>query len=135
MAVRNPSDWRNISRPIRRFRRIRSRRSLAESSRNCRHRTPDSGRASNFQNLRADKNNNDKWDVKLDGQINNRMTAFVRVSHRKSNIFRHPKFLGLRVEEATDSYGRSISRLPARLLLPCDPTSLLEVACWVLQRR
>jgi hypothetical protein len=51
-------------------------------------------RASNYQNLRKDKNNTDKMDLKLDGQINSRMTAFVRLSHRKSNYFQQPEIPG-----------------------------------------
>jgi hypothetical protein len=51
-------------------------------------------RASNYQNLRADKLNGDKMDFKLDGQINSRMTAFVRASHRKSNYFQQPEIPG-----------------------------------------
>ncbi len=51
-------------------------------------------RGSNFQTLRSDRNNNDKMDVKLDGQPNGRTTAFIRVSHRKSNIFQDPSIPG-----------------------------------------
>jgi hypothetical protein len=54
---------------------------------------PDSP-ANNFQNLRADKNNNDKIDLKLDGQLTGKMTAFIRLSHRKSNIFQAPDIPG-----------------------------------------
>lgn len=52
------------------------------------------GRSANYRDLRADRNNNDKMDLKLDGQINNRMTFFVRGSHRKSNIFQSPPIPG-----------------------------------------
>lgn len=52
------------------------------------------GTSANFQNLRADKNNNDKMDLKLDGQISSRWTAFVRLSHRKSNYFQAPDIPG-----------------------------------------
>ncbi len=55
---------------------------------------PANVRASNYQDLRKDKNNNDKTDLKFDGQINSRMTAFVRLSHRKSNIFQSPEIPG-----------------------------------------
>ncbi len=47
-----------------------------------------------FRTLRADKNNNDKMDLKLDGQLNPAMTAFVRLSHRKSNYFQGPTIPG-----------------------------------------
>jgi len=48
------------------------------------------GRASNFSNLRRDQNFNDKFDLKLDGQINDKMSAFVRISQRKSNYLQAP---------------------------------------------
>src|SRR5262245_59848990 len=44
------------------------------------------GRSNNFQQLLLDRNYNDKYDVRLDGQINNRMQSFVRFSQRKLNI-------------------------------------------------
>jgi Carboxypeptidase regulatory-like domain/TonB dependent receptor-like, beta-barrel/TonB-dependent Receptor Plug Domain len=53
-----------------------------------------SGRGNNFVNLRRDTNNNDKIDLKLDGQISSRSTTFVRLSHRKSNIFQAPTIPG-----------------------------------------
>jgi hypothetical protein len=52
------------------------------------------GRTDNWQNLRSDKNNNDKMDVKLDGQFNSRWSAFVRLSHRKSNLLQQPEIPG-----------------------------------------
>ncbi len=55
---------------------------------------PANPRTQNYRNLRSDKSNNDKMDLKLDGQINSRMTAFVRLSHRKSNIFQAPEIPG-----------------------------------------
>jgi len=41
------------------------------------------GRSNNFQALLGIKDYSDKFDVKIDGQINDRMTAFVRFSQRK----------------------------------------------------
>ena len=52
------------------------------------------GRGSNFVNLRRDSNNNDKMDLKIDGQISDRTAAFVRLSHRKSNTFQAPTIPG-----------------------------------------
>ncbi|MEJ7605741.1 MAG: carboxypeptidase regulatory-like domain-containing protein [Bryobacteraceae bacterium] len=43
-----------------------------------------------FENLRKDRNNADKMDAKIDGQITSRVTAFVRASHRKQNLFQAP---------------------------------------------
>ena len=55
---------------------------------------PEGGRSNNFRELRADRNNNDKMDLKLDGQISSRMSFFARGSHRKSNIFQAPTIPG-----------------------------------------
>lgn len=52
------------------------------------------GRANNFSNLRRDRNYNDKFDLKLDGQINDKMTTFVRLSQRKSNYLQAPEIPG-----------------------------------------
>ncbi len=86
-----------------------------------------SGRASNFQHLRADKSNNDKWDVKLDGQINNRMTAFVRASHRKSNIFQAPEIPGPSGGGGNGFIRALNQQLAGAFTFSMDPTSLLEV--------
>lgn len=51
--------------------------------------------ANQYNNLRKDKNNTDKMDAKIDGQISSRLTAFVRASHRKTNIFQAPDIPGL----------------------------------------
>ena len=47
-----------------------------------------------FRTFRADKNNNDKMDLKLDGQLTSAMTAFIRLSHRKSNYLQGPTIPG-----------------------------------------
>lgn len=53
------------------------------------------GRSNNFQTLVRDKNFNDKFDVKIDNQFNSKMSGFVRLSHRKVNIFNEPTIPGL----------------------------------------
>ncbi len=53
------------------------------------------GRANNYQQLSLDRNYNDKYDVKLDGQVRNNLYAFARVSQRKVNIFNEPGIPGL----------------------------------------
>ncbi len=45
------------------------------------------GTANNFDSLPEATNRNNKFDVKVDHQFSSRMTAFVRVSHRKANNF------------------------------------------------
>jgi len=47
-----------------------------------------------YVNVIRQTTRSDKMDVKLDGQINSRNTAFVRVSHRKMNNFTPPDIPG-----------------------------------------
>lgn len=59
---------------------------------------PNSGVASapnRFNNLRADRNNSDKMDAKIDMRVNDRFSVFVRADHRKTNIFQAPDIPGL----------------------------------------
>ena len=51
-------------------------------------------RSNNYQQLTPNRNFNDKYDAKVDGQINSKMSAFVRWSQRKSNIFTQPDIPG-----------------------------------------
>lgn len=48
-----------------------------------------------FINQRQDRNNTDKMDAKLDGQITSNFTAFIRASHRKTNILQSPEIPGI----------------------------------------
>ncbi len=84
-------------------------------------------RANNFVNLRSDKNNNDKMDLKLDGQINSRMTAFVRASHRKSNIFQQPEIPGPSGGEGNGFLRVLNQSLATGWTNALTPASLLEV--------
>ncbi|MBM3753358.1 MAG: TonB-dependent receptor [Acidobacteria bacterium] len=84
-------------------------------------------RANNFVNLRSDKNNNDKMDLKLDGQINAKMTAFVRASHRKSNIFQQPEIPGPSGGEGNGFLRVLNQSLATGWTNTLTPTSLLEV--------
>ena len=52
------------------------------------------GRSNNYQQLSLDRNYNDKYDAKVDGQINKTMSGFVRISQRKVNIFNEPNIPG-----------------------------------------
>lgn len=52
------------------------------------------GRANNYQQLSLDKNYNDKYDAKVDGQISSTLSAFARISQRKVNIFNEPNIPG-----------------------------------------
>jgi hypothetical protein len=52
------------------------------------------GRSNNFQQLSLNRNYNDKYDAKVDAQISNTMSGFLRVSQRKVNIFNQPDIAG-----------------------------------------
>jgi Carboxypeptidase regulatory-like domain/TonB dependent receptor-like, beta-barrel/TonB-dependent Receptor Plug Domain len=52
------------------------------------------GRANNYQALLLVRDYSDKYDAKIDGQINDRMTAFARFSQRKDNAFYEPDIPG-----------------------------------------
>jgi hypothetical protein len=83
--------------------------------------------ASNYQNERADKNNNDKIDLKLDGQVNSRITAFVRFSHRKSNILQAPDIPGPSGGGGNGFIRALNQQLATGVTFAASPTSLLEV--------
>ncbi len=53
-----------------------------------------SGRSNNYQQLSLDRNYNDKYDAKLDGQLNDKMNGFLRIGQRKVNIFNEPNIPG-----------------------------------------
>lgn len=89
---------------------------------------PNSGdeRAPNrFNNLRADRNNTDKMDAKIDFQVNERFSVFVRADHRKTNIFQAPDLPGLaggggngfiRILNQQLAFGTTWTPTPASLL-------------------
>ena len=52
------------------------------------------GRSNNYQQLLLNRNYNDKYDAKIDGQINSTMSSFLRISQRKVNIFNQPDIAG-----------------------------------------
>src|SRR3954468_6748050 len=52
------------------------------------------GRTNNYQALLLNKDYQDKYDAKIDGQINSRMTAFLRWSQRKQNQYNQPDLPG-----------------------------------------
>jgi len=84
------------------------------------------GRASNFSTLRRDKNFNDKFDLKLDGQINDKMTAFVRLSQRKSNYLQGPT-LPLPSGGDGNGYIRALNQqLTGAYTYSITPTQLFE---------
>lgn len=53
------------------------------------------GRSNNYQQLSRDRNYNDKYDAKVDGQISDSISGFVRIGQRKVNIYNEPNIPGL----------------------------------------
>jgi Carboxypeptidase regulatory-like domain/TonB-dependent Receptor Plug Domain len=52
------------------------------------------GRSNNYEALLLIRDYSDKYDIKLDGQINDKMSAFIRWSQRKDIQFYQPSFPG-----------------------------------------
>ena len=76
--------------------RARPRRSRARCWPNSR-RSPYAGntvRSNNLQLLALNRTYTDKFDAKLDGQINERMNGFLRISQRKLNNYNQPGISG-----------------------------------------
>ncbi len=84
------------------------------------------GRSNNYQSLPQDRDFSDKMDAKIDRKINDRMTAFARLSHRKNNFFNEPAIPG-----ASGGAGNGFTRvvnqqLAASYTYTVTPSSLLE---------
>ncbi len=93
------------------------------------------GRANNFQILRLDRNYNDKYDARVDGQINSRMSSFVRVSQRKVNIFNEPAISGPSGGNA-NAFTRVLNQqAAASFTWTVTPKSILEVRFGISRTR
>ncbi len=84
------------------------------------------GRASNLNNLRRDKNFNDKFDLKLDGQINDKMNSFVRLSQRKSNYLQAPDLPGPSGGNGNGFIRALNQQMTAAYTFTISPTQLFE---------
>ena len=74
-----------------------------------------------------------KCDLKLDGQVNSKVTAFVRFSHRKSNILQAPDIPGPSGGGGNGFIRALNQQLAAGVTFAASPTSLLEASVWILQ--
>ncbi len=88
---------------------------------------PNVSGANNFRHLRADRNNSDKMDLKLDGQVKSSMTAFVRLSHRKQNYFQAPPIPGPSGGDGNGFIRILNQQMALGWTWTASPTSLLEV--------
>jgi hypothetical protein len=85
------------------------------------------GRSNNYEALLLIRDYSDKFDAKIDGQINDRMTAFLRFSQRKDVQFYQPSFPGPSGGDG-NGYIHSIDQnASAGYTWTVTPTSLLEV--------
>jgi hypothetical protein len=94
-----------------------------------------SGRASNLNNLRRDRNFNDKFDLKLDGQISSRMTGLVRLSQRKSNYLQAPDIPGPSGGGGNGFIRALNQQLVAGYTFTLAPTTLLEARLGISRTR
>lgn len=84
------------------------------------------GRSNNFSVNALSRNYSDKFDAKLDGQINSAMSGFVRVSQRKSSNYAQPGVSGLS-GGGGNGYIRALNQQAvAAFNWTMSPTSLLE---------
>ncbi len=84
------------------------------------------GRSNNYQSLPQDKDFSDKMDAKFDRKISSKMTSFVRLSHRKNNIYNEPPIPG-----PSGGSGNGFTRvvnqqLASSITYTVTPASLLE---------
>jgi hypothetical protein len=89
---------------------------------------PNSGANPNqFINLRQDKNNTDKMDAKIDAQMGTNFSAFIRASHRKTNILQAPDIPGLAGGGGNGFIRILNQQLAFGTTWTISPSSLLEV--------
>jgi len=85
------------------------------------------GRSNDYQALLLTRDYGDKFDAKIDGQINDRMSAFVRFSQRKDNQFYQPTIAGPSGGDG-NGYVRVLDQnAAASFTWSITPASLLDV--------
>ncbi len=81
----------------------------------------------NFENLPRNKFYNDKGDVKIDHNFNERTTAFARISHRKMNNFEAPTLPGPLFSSNANAFVRVLNQqLATGVTHNLTPTSVME---------
>ena len=84
------------------------------------------GTANNYDSLPAQKDYNDKFDVKLDYQISSKLSSFVRISHRKMNNFEPPTVSGPSGGDSNAYVGVLNQQLAVGFTYSLSTTKLLE---------
>ncbi len=85
-----------------------------------------SGIANNYDSLPAQKNYNDKFDIKLDYQFSRMLTSFVRISHRKMNNFEPATIPGISGGDANGNLRVLNQQLAAGFTYTMSLTRLVE---------
>lgn len=81
----------------------------------------------NYESLPRNKFYNDKADLKVDHNFNERLSSFVRLSHRKMNNFEAPVIQGL-VNSDSNGFVRVLNQqLATGVTYTLSPTSTIEV--------
>lgn len=84
------------------------------------------GRSSNFQLLALNSTYTDKFDAKVDGQINQNMSGFLRISQRKLNNYSQPGITGASGGGGNGFIRALNQQATAAYTWTVSPTSVLE---------
>jgi hypothetical protein len=93
------------------------------------------GRSNNYQQLSLDRNYNDKYDAKIDGQARANLYSFIRYSQRKVNIFNEPSIPGLSGGNSNGFTRVLNQQASAGATWTVTPTSILEARFGVSRTR
>lgn len=93
------------------------------------------GTANNFTRLASNRFYNDKGDAKIDHRFNSRASAFVRVSHRKSNNFEAPTIPGQSGGDGNGFVRVLNQQIGAGVTYAVSPTSLFEFRLGISRTR
>jgi hypothetical protein len=86
-----------------------------------------SGRSNDYQALLLGRDYGDKYDAKMDAQINSRMSGFLRFSQRKDNQFNQPDIPGLSGGGGNGNVRVLDQNAAASFTWNLSPTSLLDL--------
>ncbi len=85
-----------------------------------------SGIANNYDSLPAQKDYNDKFNIKLDYQFSSKVSTFARISHRKMNNYEPATIPGPAGGDANGYVGTLNQQLATGLTYTMSPEKLLE---------
>jgi hypothetical protein len=85
------------------------------------------GRSNNYEQLLLTRDYGDKFDAKIDGQINDKMSAYLRFSQRKDNQFYQPTIAGPSGGDGNGNVRVLDQNVAASYTWSITPTSLLDL--------